>query len=126
MKSNDSDDLVKKIKDAFKSLEEEIYSDEYPKEAMPKGTYVRAKRLDRLGIITDAFYGDTDANKNKIIVYTVLILPSKKHYIPDLDENRRRNYYITNEYEYEVIGYLMMNPVDISDISIAIDERPLL
>jgi hypothetical protein len=120
---NDDSILVKKIKDAFKGLEEEIYSDEYPKEAMPKGTYVRAKRLDRLGIITDAFYGDKDADKNKIIVYTVLVLPKKEYYIPDFDDNRRKNYYITNEYEYEVIGYLMMNPVDMSEISIAVEER---
>ena len=34
--------------------------EEYPLEAMKAGTFVRTNRLNRLGIITDAFYGEKD------------------------------------------------------------------
>jgi hypothetical protein len=29
---------------------------------------------------------------------------------------KKEQYYLTNEYEYEVVGYLMMNRVDISKL----------
>ena len=30
-------------------------------------------------------------------------------------------WYLTNEYEYEVTGYLMMNPIDVSKIMIRLE-----
>ena len=36
--------------------------DDYPKEAVALGTFVRANRFNRLGVVTDAFYGEQDKN----------------------------------------------------------------
>ncbi len=43
----------------------------YPKEAVGLGTIVRSKNLDRLGVVTDAFY-----DQNKSIVYTCFFIPN--------------------------------------------------
>ncbi len=95
--------------------------EKYPKEAMVVGTFVRSNRLNRLSIITDAFYGENDKDGNSIIVYTLLVFP-------DLQKNTTGSrhsdqYYITNEYEYEVTGYLMIGPVDMSKITINIEDE---
>ena len=47
---------------------------------------------------------------------------------PDLQKNTTGSrhsdqYYITNEYEYEVTGYLMIGPVDMSKITINIEDE---
>ena len=44
---------------------------DYPKEAVGLGTIVRSKNLDRLGVVTDAFY-----NQNKSINYTCFFIPN--------------------------------------------------
>tara|TARA_R110002126_G_scaffold249483_1_gene392369 strand:- start:770 stop:1165 length:396 start_codon:yes stop_codon:yes gene_type:complete len=93
----------------------------YPKEAMRPGTYVRVHRLSlaghagRLGLIDDAFYGELDADGKKIIVYTIVLLPvnTKDRY----NTPEAMNYALTNEYEYEVTGYLMIKPVDMEKLS---------
>ena len=37
--------------------------------------------------------------------------------------NNQDEYYVSNEYEYEIIAYLMMNPVDISNMSISYEKE---
>ncbi len=110
-----NDDLVEKLKEVFESVSPPSSKEEYPKEAMKLGTIVRSTRLNKLGFITDAFYGDTDQDNQKIIVYTLFLLPSSNPLTKMFKENEQ--YYISNEYEYEVIGYLMMNPVNLKYIS---------
>jgi hypothetical protein len=91
----------------------------YPSSAMPLGTYVRSQRLDKLGIIMDAFYADEDLDKTKIIIYTILILPERLGI--GWADQRQPQYYVTNEYEYETIGYLMINPVDVSKVNVFLE-----
>ena len=112
MKNND---LVNKLKEVFESVLPSSSEAGYPKEAMPLGTIVRSTRLNNLGFITDAFYGDIDEDNQKIIVYTLFLLPK----LDPLTKMPKANeqYYISNEYEYEVIGYLMMKPVNLNHIT---------
>jgi len=114
MKDSKNDDLIQRLKEIFDSVLPPISlgEGEYPKDALPLGTYVRAIRHDKLGIITDAFYGELDKDKQKIIFYTILLFPT----IDPLTRAPKQNdqYYITNEYEYEVIAYLMISPADLS------------
>jgi len=115
MTKEKDEDIIEKLKQAFKEVSPDGIFGEYPKEAMKPGTYVRSSRLDRLGLITDAFYGELDADNQKIIIYTILILPK-----PDktsFSKKETEQFYMTNEYEYEVTGYLMLNPVDIKELS---------
>ena len=109
---SDEDDLIDRLKSAFDSIAEKSMG-EYPPEAMKPGTYVRANRLDSLGVILDAFYGDIDLDNKKIVVYTVFLLPNRSQSI----HQKKNDYYVSNEYEYEITAYLMMNPVDIKSIT---------
>ena len=87
----------------------------YPKEAMKPGTYVRVHRLSRLGLIDDAFYGELDEDENRIIIYTIVLLPvNAKDRYNTLEE---MSYALTNEYEYEVTGFLMIRPVDMEKLN---------
>ena len=99
--------------------------EKYPLEALGLGTYVRAHRLDQLGIITDAFYGPKDEDGKKIIVYTILLFPNteliRSKYFSYTDSTKSQ-YYVTNEYEYEVTAYLMISPVDLDKLEISIEE----
>mgnify|MGYP003120812001 CR=1 len=112
-KDNKDSDLIRKLKDAFDSLVPEKDT-LYPKEALPLGTYVRAKRHDKLGVITDAFYGEVDEAGQKIIVYTILLFPNPHTYF---GVSGKDQYYVSNEYEYEVIGYLMIPPANLTALT---------
>jgi hypothetical protein len=90
---------------------------EIPKEAMSLGTISRAIIHDRLGVIVDAFYGDFDKNNKKIIVYSMLLFPESNSFIGKSSTLSTDQYYLTNEYEYNVIGYLMIPPVDLDIFS---------
>lgn len=102
----------------------------YPKGAMRPGTYVRVHRLSlaghagRLGLVDDAFYGELDADGKKIIVYTIVLLPvnTKDRY----NTPEAMNYALTNEYEYEVTGYLMIKPVDMEKLSNSLSRGLML
>ena len=118
MNNEKDEDLVERLKEAFSSALDTSESLSYPKEAMPIGTYARSIRHKKLGIITDAFYGDVDADGKKIIVYTVLLLPNPNKF--SRLSKTSEQYFLTNEYEYEVIGYLMMNPIEIKELSKAL------
>tara|TARA_R100000315_G_C5216470_1_gene129364 strand:+ start:534 stop:905 length:372 start_codon:yes stop_codon:yes gene_type:complete len=119
MSKEKDDELIKKIKDAFDMVLPDSDMSDYPKEAMPVGSYVRSERLNRLGFITDAFYGELDKDNKKIIIYTILIVPKTNHMSKLLKQDEQ--WYLTNEYEYEVTGYLMMNPIDVSKIMIRLE-----
>lgn len=110
--------------DAVKDLLENtrFSVEEVPQEAMPVGTLCRSVRLNRLGVIIDAFYGGLDEDNKKIIIYSILILPesSSLGHFSEYTNNtalKKGSFYVTNEYEYEVIGYLMIPPVDINIFS---------
>jgi hypothetical protein len=111
----DDDDLLIKLKNIFDSAMPGSPLKKYPKEALPLGTYVRSLRYKKLGVITDAFYGELDVNNKKIIMYTVLLFPSVGlvTHMPIKTEQ----YYVTNEYEYEIIAYLMIRPVDLTKLT---------
>jgi hypothetical protein len=90
-----------------------VPTDDYPVEAMPLGTYVRIIKQDCLGIVVDAFYGDVDTVGTKIILYSVLSLPNAG----SLSHLKLSNHhYLSNEYEYDIIGYLMMPPASLPNI----------
>ena len=96
--------------------------EELPKEAMSLGTLCRTKRFDRLGVIVDAFYGEKDKNGNNIIFYTILSFPESSNSLPRKDEEP---YFLSNEYEYDIIAYLMLPPLDLERLAKFIKE-PLL
>ena len=110
-----SEDLIEKLKDVFDSVLPQTSVMNYPKEAMKIGTYVRSSRLNKLAIITDAFYGELDEDNNKIIIYTLLVLPEKSKLGKNYDNPGK--YYLVNEYEYDVIGYLMIKPINVKEIA---------
>tara|TARA_Y100000592_G_scaffold90995_1_gene150400 strand:+ start:1159 stop:1515 length:357 start_codon:yes stop_codon:yes gene_type:complete len=109
---NHEDDLFSKIKDAFDSVLAGGPIGDYPKEALPLGTWVRSNDLDRLGVITDAFYGELDKDNQKIILYTVLFFPKARNLTPNYT-NKKPQYFLSNEYEYDITAYLMIKPVDL-------------
>tara|TARA_B110000211_G_C13802154_1_gene431036 strand:+ start:104 stop:466 length:363 start_codon:yes stop_codon:yes gene_type:complete len=83
----------------------------YPSEALSLGTYVRSLAHDRLGIVVDAFYGEEDVVGTPIIIYTVLLSPDAVHFsIYPSDESP---YLLSNEYEYDIIAYLMIGPAKV-------------
>ena len=113
MSENEEDNsLVEKVKEVFESAFSSIGLADYPKEALKPGTLVRSERLDRLGFIIDAFYGELDKNGTKIIIYTIFLFPERNAFAPATNNSLGQ---ITNEYEYEVIAYLMMKPIDIKE-----------
>jgi hypothetical protein len=123
---DNSDNVLDKIKQIFESAIPKDLPGEYPKEAMPLGTIARSLRMDRLGIITDAFYGDLDKDNQKIIVYTLLLLPPPSNSFASKYKNQSEKYYLSNEYEYEVIGYLMLKPVNVEKLFSIVGEGMFL
>lgn len=89
--------------------------EKYPKEGLPIGTFVRPNRLNRLGIIVDAFYGDLDQDNQKIIIYTILTMPNNT--IVPLANDKNSQCYLSNEYEYDVTAYLMIRPCSADFVS---------
>jgi hypothetical protein len=116
-KNKDKLDEIEKLRE---SVIDKISLDDYPKEAMALGTYVSLNGNKGLGLIADSFYGDVDTTGKKIIVYTILWLPKKNNYAVYAEKSSTSDgkYYISNEYEYDIIGYLMINPVDMSKIAL--------
>ena len=96
--SNDTK-IVNKIRKIFEDDSEEVIEEEYPQEALPLGTYVRAQKHTRLGIISDAFYSGEDLDNKRIIVYTILFLPEPFIAPSAPDYRNRSQLYVANEYE---------------------------
>tara|TARA_R100000808_G_C2149565_1_gene157995 strand:- start:2791 stop:3156 length:366 start_codon:yes stop_codon:yes gene_type:complete len=110
-----NEELIGRLKDVLEdALSGELPNSKgIPDEAMPLGTVSRAVNHGRLGVIVDAFYGDLDKDNQKIIVYTILLLPETSSLISKNSKLSSDQYYLTNEYEYNVIGYLMIPPVNL-------------
>tara|TARA_R100001443_G_scaffold92723_1_gene99369 strand:+ start:8377 stop:8742 length:366 start_codon:yes stop_codon:yes gene_type:complete len=110
-----SEDILNKLKGVLEdALSDDLSgSKEIPDEAMDLGTVVRATKHNRLGVTIDAFYGDLDKDNQKIIIYTILLFPETSSLIKTSSKLSSDQYYLTNEYEYNVIGYLMIPPVDL-------------
>ena len=116
MNNTDDSDTIKKLKEAFEAILPSDSLGKYPEEAVPIGTFVRPTRLDRLGIVVDAFYGDLDEDNQKIIVYTILTMPNNNTMI-NLTNKEKSQCFLSNEYEYDVIAYLMIKPCSAAFVS---------
>jgi len=89
---------------------------DWPEEALLIGTLVRSIKKDRLGIVADAYYGDLDLDKKKIIVYTILLIPDR-HSFSYQQEVEQDRLFMINEYEYDIYAYLMIPPLDFNTIN---------
>jgi hypothetical protein len=108
------EEIIQRLKDVFEAAFPPVSEGDYPEEALPLGTYVRSIRHKRLGIITDAFYGELDKDNQKIIIYTILLFPKTDLLTKDSPDEKL---YITNEYEYEIIAYLMISPANLPKLT---------
>ena len=113
--NRDGDNLFDTLSEVFESVLGPVSDDNYPKEALPVGTFARSIRYDRLGVITDAYYGDLDKSGKKIIIYTLFLLPSSQFIATST--NTSQQYYLCNEYEYEIIAYLMLAPINLNKLT---------
>ncbi len=89
----------------------------YPSSAVPRGTFVRSKALDRLGVVTDAFLDDGE------IIYTCFIIPNTApglyyYNLMNKDTDDTVHGMMTEESEFDLIFYLMIGPVDLDEIDI--------
>jgi len=113
-------DLVESIND----LLDDVFNsdkDEYPEEAVPIGTYVRSKKWDLLGVVTEAFYGEV--NNQKVIIYTVLYFPYTKpgSYYLNITENFstfQNSLFVDSEVEFDLTFFLMIPPMNMEEITI--------
>lgn len=110
-----NEEILDKLKGILDdAMSKDVFIDkDIPEEALPLGTVSRAVVHDRLGVIVDAFYGDLDKDNKKIIIYTLLLFPEASTFISKNSKLSTDQYYLTNEYEYNVISYLMIPPVDL-------------
>jgi len=113
-------DLVESINDVIHDVFESDDSS-YPKEAVPKGTYVRSNKWNLLGVITDGFY--SEVNGQRIIIYTVLYLPHTHpgSYYKNIlvgDAYMKNNMFIDNELEFDLTYFLMIPPVEIESFEV--------
>tara|TARA_R110002110_G_scaffold46424_1_gene140330 strand:- start:1532 stop:1840 length:309 start_codon:yes stop_codon:yes gene_type:complete len=89
----------------------------YPSNAVPLGTFVRSKALNRLGVVTDAFIED------KQIYYTCFTMPNTApglyHYnLMNKGRDDTVHGMMTEESEFDLIFYLMIGPMDLDEIDI--------
>tara|TARA_B100000212_G_C27279498_1_gene492422 strand:+ start:388 stop:768 length:381 start_codon:yes stop_codon:yes gene_type:complete len=116
MTSQDPSEIYDSLKKVFEDiLGPDAEKLKYPKEALPIGTFIRSTRLDKLGVVIDAFYGDLDLDDQKIITYTVLLFPDVSNKFSNYDTIEK--FYVSNEYEYEVIAYLMIGKANMEEVS---------
>ena len=90
---------------------------DYPEEAVPLGTIVRSIKLDRLGVVTDAFY-DKD-----VLHYECFFIPNTAPgmYYRNLMNNGQADEVhglMAEESEFDLIFYLMMGKVDLEELDI--------
>ena len=114
-------EIVNKIRGILREEPAEVLEEEYPTEALPLGTYVRPKEYNRLGVITDAYYDGSDIDGQPIITYVLLLLPQPflSPSAPDYQMNSQLC--MSNQYEYDITAYLMIKPMDISNLSITLN-----
>ena len=85
----------------------------YPKEAVPRGTLVRSNKLNRLGVVMDAFYEDGVLHYNSFYLpntapgfYHLNLMPSVDNTVHGV---------IAEESEFDLTFYLMIGTVDLDD-----------
>jgi len=118
--SSTSEDILQKLKGVLEDAlgdPRDFQLGEYPKEGLPVGTISRSNIHNRLCVIVDAFYGDLDEDNQKIIIYTVLLFPERIAFGKNSSQLSENQYYLSNEYEYDIIGYLMIPPVNLENFS---------
>tara|TARA_R110000850_G_C9605508_1_gene429199 strand:+ start:175 stop:501 length:327 start_codon:yes stop_codon:yes gene_type:complete len=100
---------------------DKVDEDEYPAEAVPLGTIIRSKKIDRLGVIVDGFY------EGDLILYTCLFIPNT---VPGsyyhnllLGDNAVTQVVVREESEFDLIYYLMIGPVDIDNFEFVQESR---
>ena len=120
--SEDTNDIVETLRQMADSLAAGP-DPGYPSEGLPVGSWVRSERINRLGFVTDAFYSGKDLGGQNIIIYSLLLLPKISGYSSSLSNNDQ--YYLTNEYEYEITAYLMMKPINIAKLMMELTGREL-
>jgi hypothetical protein len=89
----------------------------YPNEAVPRGTFIRSKKLDRLGVITDAVIEDEQ------IYYTCFVMPNTApglyHYnLMNKSDDDTVHGMMIEESEFDLLFYLMIGPLDLDEIDI--------
>ena len=89
----------------------------YPKQAVPTGTVIRSKKLNRLGVVTDAFIED------KQIYYTCFLIPNTEpgryhRNLMNTHMDETVHGILVDESEFDLIFYLMFGRVDLDEIDI--------
>ena len=87
----------------------------YPPQAVPRGTFVRSKNLNRLGVVTSADIQD------KQLYYTSFYFPNTApglyHYNLMASTNDGTVHgLVAEESEFDLTFYLMIGPVDLDEI----------
>ena len=121
--SSKKENFLKNVAEIFDEYSSDGNSEDIPKESMKLGTLVKALRHNKLGIITDAYYGAMDADNKKIIIYTLFLFPKNLFASSQID--KKEQFYLSNEFEYDVIGYLMIPPVNVDKLFNQIGSLPL-
>ena len=89
----------------------------YPASAVPLGTLVRSKKLNRLGVVTDAIL-----DKEGIHYYTCFFIPNTEPgmYFRNLMKHTSHDVHgiMIEESEFDLIFYLMMGTVDLDELDI--------
>jgi len=89
----------------------------WPKEAVPIGTLVRSIKRNSLGIVADAYYGETDIDNKGIIIYTILLIPDKSNFLLYTKHIQEEKLFMINEYEYDIYAYLMVPPLNFAALN---------
>ena len=91
-------------------------STKYPHKAVPRGTFIRSKKLNRLGVVTDAIL------EEKQIYYTCFMMPNTApglyHYNLMKRDDDTVHGLMIEESEFDLIFYLMIGPLDLDEIDI--------
>lgn len=89
----------------------------YPKLAVPLGTIVRSKKLNRLGVVVNAFY-----DEERVLNYTCFFVP---HTAPGMyhrnlinNDNDEVQGIMYDETEFDLIFYLMVGKVNLEELDI--------
>tara|TARA_A100001515_G_scaffold138781_1_gene132684 strand:- start:2119 stop:2493 length:375 start_codon:yes stop_codon:yes gene_type:complete len=124
MSFSDDEGIISKLKEAIDSVIPLKEDFGYPKEAVRPGTLARSLTENRLGVVTDAYYGDLDVTGKKIIVYTIMLFPDYKKTRYSAYSNKE-TILVVNDYEYDVQAYLMVPPLDLKRLAKFLKEPVL-
>ena len=94
----------------------------YPDQAVPRGTFIRSKSLDRLGLVIDALIEDDQ------IYYTCFLIPNTApglYYYNLMNKNNDDviRGMMTEESEFDLIFYLMIGPLDLDKLDFLHDPE---